>query len=265
MEKKIVAIGGGENGRILPDGTKRLYETGPMDQEIIRLTGKETPNFLFIGHAQPVNIQKGYYDTMKKIYNEMYNCPCKILKSTELMDEEKVKELIDWADIIYEGGGNTLDMIKLWKKTGFDKVLEEAWNNGKVLCGVSAGASCWFEECSSDSLRILYGNDQPLITVKCLGLLNGLFTPHCDEEDRYESTKELLKESEYVGILLSNCSALEIIDDSYRLITSDSKKHGIDAYALKAYWKDGQYFEEKIDNKENYKKLSDLLVKKKTK
>ncbi len=78
MEKKIVAIGGGENGRILPDGTKRLYETGPMDQEIIRLTGKETPNFLFIGHAQPVNIQKGYYDTMKKIYNEMYNCPCKI-------------------------------------------------------------------------------------------------------------------------------------------------------------------------------------------
>ena len=45
--KKIVAIGGGGNGRIKCDGTNGLYETGPMDQEIVKLTGKDTPNFLF--------------------------------------------------------------------------------------------------------------------------------------------------------------------------------------------------------------------------
>lgn len=262
MQKKIVAIGGGENGRTLPDGTKRAYETGPMDKEIIRLTGKDKPNFLFLGHAQPVNIQKSYYATMKKIYEDMYGCSCKILKSNELRDEEKVQELVEWADIIYEGGGNTLDMIKLWQNTGFDKVLKKAWEEGKVLCGVSAGACCWFKECSTDSLKILYGKDQPFIAIDCLGFFDGLFTPHCDEDNRYESTKELLKDKDIVGILLSNCSALEIIDDKYKLITSDAKNHGIEAYALKAYYIDGKYHEEKIDNIDEFKNLKELLTKK---
>lgn len=260
--KKIVAIGGGENGRTLKDGTKVPYETGPMDKEIIRLTEKETPNFLFIGHAQPVNIQKSYFKTMENIYNGMYNCQCKMLKSTELMDEEKVNELINWADIIYEGGGNTLDMIKLWKNTGFDKVLKNAWESGKVMCGVSAGANCWFSACSSDSLRILYGPNEPLISVNCLGFIDGFFTPHCDEDDRYESVKELLKEKDLVGLLMSNCTALEIIDNKYRLIMSDAKNHGIEAYGLKTYWKDGKYIEEALDNSEKFKSLSELLQKK---
>ncbi len=48
MSKKIVAIGGGENGRILESGEKSLYETEAMDREIIRLTEKEKPNYLLI-------------------------------------------------------------------------------------------------------------------------------------------------------------------------------------------------------------------------
>lgn len=48
MTKKIVAIGGGENGRYLGNGKYREYETEPMDKEIIRLTGKEKPNYLFM-------------------------------------------------------------------------------------------------------------------------------------------------------------------------------------------------------------------------
>ena len=44
--KKIVAIGGGLNGRIKDDGIYDPYETGPMDLEIIKLTGKKNPNFL---------------------------------------------------------------------------------------------------------------------------------------------------------------------------------------------------------------------------
>lgn len=51
MIKKIVAIGGGENGRFLENGTRTLYETEIMDKEIIRLTKKKKPNYLFINHA----------------------------------------------------------------------------------------------------------------------------------------------------------------------------------------------------------------------
>ena len=255
--KKLVAIGGGQNGRILPDGTKDPYETKEIDEEIIRLTGKEHPNFLFIGHAQLSNIQKSYFETMKRIYGDMFGCSCKMLKSKELRDEEKVQELIEWADIIYEGGGNTLDMIRLWKDTGFDEVLKKAWESGKVICGLSAGACCWFKECLTDAMKILYGDDQPFIVIEGLGFFDGLFTPHCDLDTRYEDTKNILKEKDIVGLLLSNCSALEIIDDEYKLITSSEK-----VYGLKAYYLDGKYYEEKIDNKEEFKKLKDLLSKK---
>ena len=48
MKRTIVAIGGGENGRILEDGSYAPYETELIDKEIIKLTGKEKPNFLLI-------------------------------------------------------------------------------------------------------------------------------------------------------------------------------------------------------------------------
>lgn len=136
MSKKIVAIGGGENGRLKSDGTGTMYpyETGPMDMEIIRLTGKKQPNFLLIAHSQPLERQEGYFQTMVDIYGKKFGCHCKDLKSNELTNKEKVKEIIEWADIIYEGGGNTLDMIKLWKETEFDTVLKQAWKDGKVMC-----------------------------------------------------------------------------------------------------------------------------------
>ena len=39
------------------------------------------------------------------------------------------------TDIIFEGEGNTLDMIKLWKDTGFDEILRQAWEDGEYLEG----------------------------------------------------------------------------------------------------------------------------------
>jgi len=263
ISKKIVAIGGGENGRLRASGTRHPYELANQDKEIIRLTEKEHPNFLLLAHAQPLERQDGYFQVMVDIYDKMYGCPCLHLKSNELTDEKLVKSLVDWADIIFEGGGNTLDMIALWKETGFDSVLRQAWINGKVMCGVSAGANCWFKECSTDSLKIKYGEGQPLVGMECLGFIDGLFVPHCDEKDRLNNLKELLKESDQVGLSMSNCTALEIVDDTYRLITSDASYHGIEAYALKSYWKDGIYIEESIDSSTEFKPLSELLSKNK--
>ncbi len=259
MTRKIVAIGGGSSGRVYEDGTTEPYETGPMDREIIRLTGKEHPNFLFIAHASLPERQITYYATMKDVFGGMYGCPCKDLKPDRLGDEALVRELIDWADIIYEGGGNTLDMIKMWKETGFDQILRGAWESGKVMCGLSAGANCWFRECSSDSLQIKFGPDQPLIGMDCLGFIDGLYVPHADEPGRAENVKDLLKTSDQIGLSMSNCTALEIIDDQYRLITSDGSLRGIEPYGLKSYWENGEYLTQKLEISEEFKPLSSLL------
>ena len=96
MNKKLVAIGGGENGRKIDKDTVLPYETKEIDYEIVSLTNKKKPNFLFIVHSQPdsLEIQESYFQTMKKIYGDMFGCNCKDLKSNELIDLETVKEKI---------------------------------------------------------------------------------------------------------------------------------------------------------------------------
>ena len=261
MSKRIVAIGGGDAGGFRKDGTLSPYELDEQDREIIRLTEKEHPNFLFLAHSQPVEWQEHFFNIRVDTYGKIHGCECRHLKSADLSDTSYARELVEWADIIYEEGGNTLDMVKLWKETGFDNLLFEAWHRGVVMCGISAGANCWFKECSTDSLKIKYGSDQPFVSMRCLGFVDGLFVPHCDEPGRLESLRNLLKESGEVGISISNCAALEIIDDKYRLITSDASNHNIEAYGLKSYWKDEKYIEIYLDASTAFKPLDELLSK----
>ena len=66
MSRKIVAIGGGGNGRIKSNGEQTPYETGLMDKEIIKLTEKEKPNFLLIAHSQlEPEYEKTYFETCR--------------------------------------------------------------------------------------------------------------------------------------------------------------------------------------------------------
>lgn len=258
MTKKIVAIGGGENGRILDNGKKTPYETENLDKEIIKLTNKKNPNFLFLAHAMCFNIdiEESYFSTMKSIYKDQLGCNCKMLKSSDLYNKKLTEELVNWADIIYEGGGDTEQMLTLWKETEFDKILKNAWINGKVISGISAGAVCYFNSCNADM------EDDKFYVVKCLNWIDMFVTPHCDESGRYSSTKKQLKENKKVGLMLSNCSALEIIDNTYRIILNkDNNKSSKKCYAVKCYWKDNKFYEEFLTDSKEYKPLSELLDK----
>ena len=96
-------------------------------------------------------------------------------------------------------------------------------------------------------------------------LINAFFTPHCDEADEYanrlEHMKYALTNTELVGLGVSNCCALEIVDDEYRLICCDASNYGIDAFAVKVYYKNEKYFLEYMDNTNEFKPLTELLNK----
>ena len=85
------------------------------------------------------------------------------------------KEKLLSADVIYVGGGNTKSLMALWRDWGVDKVLKQAYENGTIMCGSSAGGICWFEQGCTDSIW-------PLGVVNALGFLNGSFCPHLDTE-----------------------------------------------------------------------------------
>lgn len=80
-------------------------------------------------------------------------------------------------DLIYVGGGNTANMLAIWRVHGLDAILREAWEAGVPLAGVSAGAICWFEAGITDSfgptLQALHDG---------LGFLPGSCCPHYDGE-----------------------------------------------------------------------------------
>ena len=48
-------------------------------------------------------------------------------------------------------GGNTANMLAIWRVHGFDEILREAWQAGVLLTGWSAGMICWFEAGVTDS------------------------------------------------------------------------------------------------------------------
>ena len=85
-------------------------------------------------------------------------------------------------DIIYVGGGNTANLLALWRAHGIDKALREAWQRGAILSGVSAGMICWFRDGITDS----FGRLQAL--GDGLGLLNASACPHYDGEEQRRPT-----------------------------------------------------------------------------
>lgn len=94
------------------------------------------------------------------------------------------------ADAILVSGGNTANMLAVWRVHGVDRALREAWESGTVIGGHSAGANCWFEACITDSFGPVL---QPMNDG--LGLLPGSFCPHYDgEADRRPTYTRLVRE-----------------------------------------------------------------------
>jgi len=89
-----------------------------------------------------------------------------------------LRELALQQDVILVCGGNTANMLAVWRLHGFDAILREAWQAGVVLTGWSAGMICWFEAGVTDS----FGPElAPLHDG--LGLLPGSACPHYDGEE----------------------------------------------------------------------------------
>src|SRR5204863_3730944 len=92
---------------------------------------------------------------------------------------ENLRELALGHDLILVGGGNTANMLAIWRVHGFDEVLRGAYEQGIVLSGSSAGMICWFEAGVTDSF-----GPQLEGMRDGLGFLAGSACPHYDGEER---------------------------------------------------------------------------------
>ena len=219
----IVAIGGGDI---------RELTTAPIDKEIIRLSGRVHPRLTFIPTASSDN-QK-YWELIDQYFKKL-GCRTDVLFLVkERPSYEEIKRKILMSDIIYVGGGNTLMMMKVWRATGVDILLKQAYKKKNlVLCGMSAGSICWFDSGHSDSMSFYSPKNWEYIKVRGLGLLKGIHCPHFNGQTlwkkRRDAFKEMIGKGGGFGIGIDNNCAIEFSKGKFRIIKS--KKHA-NAYGV---------------------------------
>lgn len=140
-----------------------------------KLTGKSKPKMCFLPTATADNedyIQR-WYEACEGLEIEPHVCRVWI---NSVEHQKSWEELLLPMDAILVGGGNTLNMMAIWRAQGIDAVLKKAYDNGSVMFGGSAGSLCWFNEGTTDS------RPKELSIVECLGFLNYSHCPHYHSE-----------------------------------------------------------------------------------
>jgi dipeptidase E len=163
-EPQIVACGGlGEDD-----------EAGRLIGFVLGLTGKDRPRVCLVPTASSESPEY-----MLRFYENLSgHADCSHV-SFFPWPREGLREHVLSQDAIFVSGGNTANMLAVWRVHAFDEVLREAWERGIVLAGSSAGMICWFEAGVTDSFGPhLEGMRDGL------GFLPGSACPHYDGEER---------------------------------------------------------------------------------
>jgi dipeptidase E len=209
MAGTIVAVGGGKR-------------TLPIDREIVRLANKKTPRLLLIPTAS--SDSEEYWSHCQNYYGKL-KCKTDVLfLIKEQLSTEQIKRKIFSADIIYVPGGDTLLMMRVWRRLGVDHFLKAAYERGTVMAGMSAGSICWFESGHSDSMSFYQPQKWKYINVRGLGLLKGIHCPHYNSMTlgvpRRSHFQQMILKTGGIGIAIENNCAIEFIEGKFFKVMS---------------------------------------------
>jgi dipeptidase E len=173
-ERHIVAMGGWDVG-----------EDGALSDFVLGLARNERPRMCYLPTAGAERDQgiATFFETFASRTEpsvlRLFGVP-----------RPAIREFLLEQDVIWVSGGNTANMLAIWRVHGVDAALREAWEAGVVLAGWSAGAICWFEGGVTDS----FGPELAPLNDG-LRLLAGSFCPHYDsEEARSPTYRRLVQE-----------------------------------------------------------------------
>lgn len=231
MSKHIIAA---STGYSFIDNQPKL---GSVLKYGLSLTGKKTPKVCYLGTASGDAAEwvKAFYDAclneaVTPSHIELFPMP----------NVDNIRDHILDQDMIWVGGGSLANLLALWRLHGLDEILREAWENGVVLTGVSAGSICWFNGGPSDS----FGHKLQPITDG-LGMLpygNGV---HFDQDPQRRSLlHKLVKEGVYVDAYATDEGvALHFVDDTLHAVIADVPEK----YAYHIVELEGVIKEERLD------------------
>ena len=232
MQKRIIAIGGGE---IKNKTTLKIDEYVAMLAK--EHAGEKRATALFLGTASHDSMP--YFNSFRKTYTSVFDIKAEVaLIVYGEMNLEHIAEKFEKADMIYIGGGDTVFMLEKWKETGILDLVLKAYHDGKIICGLSAGAICWFKDMYTD-YEIMRGVSSEYVLKKGLGVLDGMMCPHFNEREKdfMEAFNNSEKQFSYC---IENDCALEFIDG----VLSKKLSSGGRAFIIKKH--EGEIIKEEI-------------------
>lgn len=206
VEGHIVALGGG--------GFSTEADNSLLDDFILSLSARQPARVCFLPTASAdsaMYIAKFY----RAFSHKSHACDLTLFDPSSLPRRpSRSSELPDYIgeqDIFYVGGGSTANLLALWRAHGVDSLLRDAWQNGAIMAGISAGMICWFEGGLSDS----FGDLGPI--EDGLGLLEGFACPHYDSEpERVEAFQGLIDKQGSIGYAAEDGVALHFQGTEFR-------------------------------------------------
>ncbi|WP_420129579.1 Type 1 glutamine amidotransferase-like domain-containing protein [Longimicrobium sp.] len=201
---QIVAFGGG--------GFAMEPDNPLLDDYILSLTGKDRPRVCLIPTASGDNA--AWVDRFYELFTEDRCEPSHLALFSRSVDD--LYAFLSEQDVIYASGGNTVNLLAVWRAQGLAEVLPRVLAQGTIACGVSAGALCWFERGITDS----YGPGlNPL--ENGLGFLSGSFCPHYDSDPRRPfHYPEYVRKTGVAGTAVEDGVALHYVDGQLRHVVS---------------------------------------------
>lgn len=213
--RDVVAIGG--------HSAQFKGKLAPLHRYALGLTDKAKPRVCYIPTASGDSAEgiANFYSGFSPDVCEPSHLP---LFQNTVAD---IPALLGAQDLIYVGGGNTRNMLTLWRLWGVDTAIRAAWENGAVLAGVSAGGLCWFENGITDS----YAGD--VRELPCLGWVPGSFCPHYNTEPGRPPALERLVAAGALpdGYAVEDDAAVHLRDG--KLVAVVAQAPGKSAYAFR--------------------------------
>jgi peptidase E len=202
--KQIIAMGGG--------GFSMEPENLLLDEYVLKQTNKSRPRVCFVPTAS--GDSENYIERFYRAFRSLDAEPSHL--AVFAGPTESWRDYVLSKDLIYVGGGNTRNLLVLWREWGLDRIMREAWESGIVMTGISAGSICWFEQGVTDSIP------GKLTSLGCLGFLRGSNCPHYDGEvNRRPAYHQLLAAGEIgPGIACDDGVALHYKDEKLDRIVS---------------------------------------------
>ncbi len=181
----------------------------PFMRYVIALTKKQNPKICFLptASADDANTIVAWYTACEDLPMRPYVQKMFVASYTS---PKTFEENLLSMDAIVVGGGNTLNMIAIWKAQGIDTVLRKAYNKGIVLSGGSAGSLCWFQGGTTDS------RPKELSIVQGLAFIPTSHCPHYHSEP-------LRKPLYFDNILKGKLPAGYAIDDLAGIVFENEK------------------------------------------